>query len=121
MLYIFFFFFPFFYTFLHLSRFLPYTEQGCRIVRTGSPHSIFYLFLVLAVDVIDQALGADDFLHELRERLTFVLGSLCSVINDSAVKIHFHLISVFNGLRRLRTLDDGEPDIDGIAVKDSPR
>lgn len=39
--------------------------------------------------------------------------------NNTGIKIHFNLISRFNGAGCFRTFDDRKPYIDGIAIKDT--
>ena len=45
------------------------------------------LLFCIFVDVVDEAFCLDDLLHKLWECLTLILGSLCLVIDHTAVKI----------------------------------
>ena len=75
---------------------------------------------VLLIDIIDQPFRCYDFLHKRRECLPLELCAFGAVVDDSAVKINLHFISALNPFAGFRTLDDGEADVDGIAVK-NPR
>ena len=74
--------------------------------------------LLIVVNIIDQTLGCDDPLHELRKSLSLEGGSLCYVCDDTGIKINLHLIPCFDSSAGLGTFDDGKSYIDGVSIKD---
>ena len=75
--------------------------------------------MIVLIDVVDQSFGPDDFLHKLRKCLPLPGNPFRNICYQSTVKINFHQISRFYYLCGLRTLNNRQPDVDGIAVKDS--
>ena len=75
------------------------------------------LLFCIFVDVVDEAFCLDDLLHKLWECLTLILGSLCLVIDHTAVKIDLNGVPCFNFFGCSRALNDRKTDIDRIAIK----
>lgn len=71
----------------------------------------------MTVNIIYKALCLDDFLHKWWESLTLILGSLCTIIDHTAVKIDFYFITCFDFLCRFLTLNDRKSDIDRISIE----
>lgn len=69
------------------------------------------------IDIIYQTSGLYDFLHKGWKSLPLKFCSLCAVVDSSAVKIHFHLVSIFDGAGRFRTLNNRKSDIDRISIE----
>ena len=79
------------------------------------------LNLFLTVDVVDQSLCGDNLLHELGERLSLEAFACGKILDHSGIEIYLDFIAVLNLPGCLGTLNDGQSDVNGIAVKDSKR
>jgi len=77
------------------------------------------LNLFLTVDVVDQSLCGDNLLHELGERLSLEAFACGKILDHSGIEIYLDFIAVLNLPGCLGTLNDGQSDVNGIAVKDS--
>ena len=77
------------------------------------------LNLFLTVDVVDQSLCGDNLLHELGERLSLEAFACGKILDHSGIEIYLDFIAVLNLPGCLGTLNDGQSDVNGIAVEDS--
>ena len=71
----------------------------------------------LIPDVSDKPFSPDDLLHEFRERHSLVRSALCLIDDGTGIEVCLDHITVTDVSGRFRTLYDGKPDIDGIAVE----
>ena len=73
----------------------------------------------MAVDIVDQSLCGNDLLHELGERLSLEAFACGKILDHSGIEIYLDFIAVLNLPGCLGTLNDGQSDVNGIAVEDS--
>ena len=103
----------------------PDTPEGCSIRCRRSwglwqPYVTSHaLNLFLTVDVVDQSLCGDNLLHELGERLSLEAFACGKILDHSSIEIYLDFIAVLNLPGCLGTLNDGQSDVNGIAVEDS--
>ena len=82
---------------------------------THTPHAASLLFVLFIICIIDKSARSDQLLHEFWKRLSLEFSAFRPVIDLTAVKIHFNLVSCLDPLCRLRALNDREPDKIGRA------
>lgn len=73
----------------------------------------------MAVDIVDQSLCGNDLLHELGECLSLEALAGGEIFDHSGIEVYLDFIAIVDLAGCLWTLNDGQPDIDGIAVEDS--
>ena len=78
-------------------------------------HSIYSL----TVDIVDQSLCGDNLLHELGNACPLEAFACGKILDYSGIEIYLDFIAVLNLPGCLWTLNDGQSDVNGIAVEDS--
>ena len=73
----------------------------------------------MAVDIVDQSLCGNDLLHELGECLSLEALAGGEIFDHAGIEVYLDFIAIVDLAGCLWTLNDGQPDIDGIAVEDS--
>ena len=73
----------------------------------------------MAVDIVDQSLCGNDLLHELGECLSLEALAGGEIFDQAGIEVYLDFIAIVDLAGCLWTLNDGQPDIDGIAVEDS--
>lgn len=73
----------------------------------------------MAVDIVDQSLCGNDLLHELGECLSLEVLAGGEIFDHAGIEVDLDFIAIVDLAGCLWTLNDGQPDIDGIAVEDS--
>ena len=73
----------------------------------------------MAVDIVDQSLCGNDLLHELGECLSLEALAGGEIFDHAGIEVDLDFIAIADLAGCLWTLNDGQPDIDGIAVEDS--